>query len=126
MINFTENNLIFNLHPVTPDRINKHVKKFLVSDEQVIDVFTTVRDQVIFTTKRIIAVDVQGIGAKKEFVTIPYSKIQYFTVQTPGVAELIHDNELQLFFSDGFKARFEFMGSYDITRIARIIGERIF
>lgn len=35
-----------------------------------------VRDQLLFTNKRIIAIDVQGItGKRKSFATMPYSKI---------------------------------------------------
>lgn len=46
---------------------------------------------------RTIAIDVQGItGKRKSFSTMPYSKIQYFSIQTPGLAELFLDSELFL------------------------------
>lgn len=86
--------------------------------------FKTVRDQLIFTNKRIIAIDVQGItGRRKSFASMPYSKIQYFSVQTPRFAELVPDSELFLVFANGFTARFEFRGDVDIGRIGRMISE---
>ena len=123
MINFSQENKIFNLRPVDSEKAKKEIAEMLVAGEEIVDVFATVRDQVIFTNKRIITVDVQGVGVKKDFVTIPYAKIQYFSVQTPGLVEIVHDNELQLFFSDGFVARFEFKGSYKIAKLAKVISE---
>ena len=54
---------------------------------------------------------------------MPYAKIQFFTVQTPSVAELVPDSELLLVFSNGFTAKFEFKGSVDIGAIGRMISE---
>jgi len=57
--------------------------------------FKTVRDQFVFTNKRIISIDVQGItGRRKSFTSLPYSKIQFFAIQTPGFAEIVPDSEL--------------------------------
>lgn len=62
-----------------------------------------VRDQLLFTNKRIIAIDVQGItGKRKSFATMPYSKIQYFSIQTPGFIEIFPDSELFVMFSNVF------------------------
>jgi hypothetical protein len=80
----------------------------------------------VFTNKRIIAIDVQGmIGKRKSFSTMPYSKIQYFTIQTPGFAELFSDSELFIMFSNSFTATFEFKGKVDIGRIGRLISEYV-
>lgn len=88
--------------------------------------FKTVRDQVLFTNKRIITVDVQGVtGKRQEVSTLPYSKIQYFSIQTPGFAELVPDSEMELFFSNGFMARFEFKGSTNIVALGKVISEYV-
>ena len=43
------------------------------------------RDCVVFTSKRIIAVNVQGIsGKKKDFTSLPLAKVQAFSVETAG------------------------------------------
>ena len=76
--------------------------------------------------KRIIAIDVQGItGKRKSFATMPYSKIQYFSIQTSGFLELIPDSELFLMFSNGFTATFEFKGGVNIGAIGRMISEYV-
>ena len=83
-------------------------------------------DQLVFTNRRIIAIDVQGItGKRKSFSSMPYSKVQFFSIQTPGFAEIIPDAELHLMFSNGFTAKFEFKGNVDIGQIGRMISEYV-
>lgn len=122
MINFS-NGTVFNLKPISANELVRDVDKFFVQGEQILGAFKTIRDQVIFTNKRILTVDVQGItGKRKDYSTLPYSKIQYFSVQTPGFAELIPDCELQIFFANGFSARFEFKGNCNIIEIGHAIS----
>ena len=98
-INFNTNS-VFNLKPIDPNSVRNEVQGLLVPDEQVLYAFQTVRDQLVFTNMRIIAIDVQGItGKRKSFATMPYSKIQYFEIQTPGFIELFPDSELFIMFS---------------------------
>ncbi len=124
-INFNSES-VFNLRPVPLESIRNEVYGLLVSGEECAAAFQTVRDQLIFTNKRIISIDVQGItGKRKSYATMPYSKIQYYSVQTPGFLELIPDSELFIMFSNGMTAKFEFKGSTDIGLIARIIGEYV-
>lgn len=124
-INFNQNSA-FNLKPINKDYVRADVQGLLISGEEIVFAFQTVRDQLVFTNKRIIAVDVQGItGKRKSFSTMPYSKIQYFSVQTPGFAELFPDSELFLVFSSGFTAKFEFKGQVDIGAIGRMISEYV-
>ncbi len=88
--------------------------------------FRTVRDQLIFTNKRIISIDVQGLtGKRRSFTSLPYSKIQFFSIQTPGFAEFVPDSELFLRFTNGFEAVFEFKGRVDIGEIGRMISEYV-
>ncbi len=123
MINFNTKS-VFNLKPIDASKVREDIKRLLLPDEEVIDAFKTVRDQLVFTNKRIIAVDIQGmVGKKKSYTSLPYSKIQYFSIQTPSLIEIFPDSELYLVFPDGFAATFEFKGSIDITRIIRVISE---
>lgn len=123
MINFSEN-AVFNLQKIDNSKINNNAVAILINGEEIIGVYKTVRDQVIFTSKRIITVDVKGItGKRQEIFTMPYSNIQYFGVQTVGFAELIPDAELSLFFNNGLKATFEFKGQCDILEIGKLISE---
>ena len=123
MINFSENSLI-NLQKISNNDINKNAKALILDNETVIGVYKTIRDQVIFTDKRIMTVDVKGItGKKQEIFSLPYAKVQYFGIQTVGFAELIPDSELALFFNNGLKANFEFKGNNDILEIGKNISK---
>ena len=125
MINFN-NNSAWDLKPINVSEVRDEVNGLLIDGEIIACAFKTVRDQLIFTNKRIISVDVQGItGKRKSFSSMFYSKIQFFSIQTPGFAELIPDSELVLTFSNGFVAKFEFKGQTDIGEIGRMISDYV-
>lgn len=122
-INFNEDS-VWNLRAIKPESVRADVNGLLIGGETIVSAFQTVRDQLVFTNKRIIAIDVQGVtGKRKSFTTLPYSKVQFFTIQTPGFMELFSDTELLLMFSNGFTAKFEFRGSMDIGQISRVISQ---
>jgi len=124
-INFNQNST-FNLKQISNDSVRNEVMGLLINDEMIIYAFQTIRDQLIFTNKRIISVDVQGItGKRKSFTSMPYSRIQYFTIQTPGFMEAFPDSELFLMFSSGFTATFEFKDRVDIGVLGRLISQYI-
>lgn len=124
-VNFNQDS-VWNLKPIRVDAVKGEVNGLLIGGEEVVMAFQTIRDQLLFTNKRIIAVDVQGItGKRKSFSTMPYSKIQYFSIQTPGFGELIPDSELFIMFSNTFTAKFEFKGGVDIGKIGRMISEYV-
>ena len=124
-INFNEES-VFNLKPIDLGGIRGEVQGLLIDGEEAIYAFKTMRDQLIFTNKRIIAIDVQGItGKRKSFSSMPYSKVQYFTVQTQGFLELFPDSEMELWFTNGFVAKFEFKGNTDIAKIGQMISKYV-
>lgn len=124
-INFNGNSA-WNLSPINVSDVRGEVNGLLLPGEEILAAFKTVRDQLIFTNKRIVAVDVQGLtGKRKSFASLPYSKVQFFSIQTPGFAELVPDSELFLMFSNGFTAKFEFKGNVDIGKIGRMISELV-
>ena len=124
-VNFNQDS-VFNLKPISNDEVRGEVDGLLIADEKVEFAFKTIRDQLVFTNKRIISIDVQGItGKRKSFATMPYSKIQYFSIQTPGFMELFPDSELFVMFTNGFTAKFEFKGAVDIGKIGRMFSEYV-
>ena len=124
-VNFNQDS-VFNLKPISNDEVRGEVDGLLIADEKVEVAFKTIRDQLVFTNKRIISIDVQGItGKRKSFATMPYSKIQYFSIQTPGFMELFPDSELFVMFTNGFTAKFEFKGAVDIGKIGRMLSEYV-
>ncbi len=124
-ISFNQNS-VFNLKPIDIDKVREEVQGLLIPGEEAVLAFQTIRDQLLFTNKRIISIDVQGItGRRKSFSSLPYSKIQYFAIQTPGFAELFPDSELFIMFSNTFTAKFEFKGKVDIGMIGRMISQYV-
>ena len=124
-VNFNQDS-VFNLKPISNDEVRGEVDGLLIADEKVEFAFKTIRDQLVFTNKRIISIDVQGItGKRKSFATMPYSKIQYFSIHTPGFMELFPDSELFVMFTNGFTAKFEFKGAVDIGKIGRMLSEYV-
>lgn len=125
MINFNGNSA-WDLKPIHISEVRGEILGLLIDGEEISAAFKTIRDQLVFTNKRIISIDVQGItGKRKSYSSLPYSKIQFFSIQTPGFAELVPDSELVLTFSNGFVAKFEFKGQVDIGEIGRMISNYV-
>lgn len=122
MINFNKDSVI-NLKQINISDVRNEVSSFLIDGEEIIDAFKTIRDRVVFTNKRIISIDVQGItGKRKSFSTLPYSTIQFFEIQTQGFMEIFPDTELFIQYANGFTAQFEFKGNVDICKIGKLIS----
>lgn len=98
------------------------IEPLFVQGEEFIGEYQGIRDFVVFTNKRVISVNVQGMtGKKKDFTSMPYSKISVFSIETAGVLDL--DSELEMYFSGVGKVKFEFTGQSDIVKIGQIIGQ---
>ena len=128
MIDFN-NSTFFKLKKVSNEKAEPLVGPLLVSDEIIISTYKGLRDQVVFTNKRIISINIQGLtGTKQDYTSMPYSKIQVYSVETVGAGELFWnkytaDCELELYFSSIGKVKFEFKGESDIKEICKIISE---
>lgn len=62
-------------------------------------------------------------GKKKDFTSLPYSKIQAFSVETAGTFDM--DSELEIYFSGLGKVKFEFADRSDIVHLGKIIGSYV-
>ena len=103
----------------------RRVEPLLLHDEMILDSFKSVRDGLVFTDRRIISVNVQGLSGKKiDFTSIPYNKIGMFSVETAGTFDL--DAELDIRVSGiPSMVRFEFRGKTNILEIAKYIAQAI-
>lgn len=120
MIDFA-NGSVFKLNPCNTQDIAPTVAPLLIPGEQIVLCFRAVRDFVVFTDRRLIAANVQGITGKKcDFTSLPYKKIQAFSVETAGSFD--RDAELDLWFSGLGKVRLEFRGSSDIRQLGQMIA----
>ena len=123
MIDF-QNAAFVKLRPTNDNDFAQWIYPMFVQGEQIIQSFRGIRDGVVFTNKRIFAINVQGItGKKKDFTSLPYSKIQAFSVETAGVFDL--DSELDLWFSGIGHVKLEFTGAADVSYICKMISKRV-
>lgn len=120
MIDF-EKTLYFKLSPTPLDgSIANEMQPLLLEDEKFQFIFESGRDGIAFTNKRLIALNVQGLtGKKKDFTSLPYSRIQAFSVETAGSFD--RDAELELWFSGLGKVKFELNKNTNVTELAKII-----
>lgn len=115
------NGALFKLSPANPQEIVPLIAPILIGGENVVSAYKAIRDFVVFTDKRLIAVNVQGMtGKKRDFTSLPYSKIQAFSIETAGTFDL--DSELDLWFSGLGKVRLEFKGQVDIRHLGQMIA----
>jgi hypothetical protein len=123
MIDF-ENAVVFKLKPIAEDKVREDFHKFLIEGEEIFAAFKTVRDQLVFTTKRIIAANVQGMtGSKVDYTSIPYNKIQAFSVESSGTFDI--DCEIEVFISAVGRARFEIKGNFDVVEFNQILSQQV-
>ncbi|MFG6113923.1 PH domain-containing protein [Halobacillus sp. MO56] len=90
--------LMGNASEVDMKDVEKQLEKVVTANERIEKAYKVLRDMMIFTNKRMILVDKQGMTGKKiEFHSIPYKSITHFSVETAGTFDL--DAELKIWIS---------------------------
>ena len=88
MIDF-ENGDVFKLRKVKDEKVDNNILTLLVPKEEIIGVYKSVRDYVVFTNRRFISVNIQGVtGKRRDYTIMPYSKISVFSIETSGVFDM--------------------------------------
>ncbi|POR42755.1 PH domain-containing protein [Methylobacterium sp. V23] len=83
---------------LSPAQVNEQMAGILTEGEPVQVAFRILRDLIVFTDRRLILVDKQGItGRKVSYLTVPYRAITSFSVETAGSFDL--DSELAIWVS---------------------------
>ena len=122
MIDFNNAELV-KLTPVD-ESVAREVKDIFTDGEIIVGCYKAIRDYVVFTDKRLITINVQGItGKKKDFTSLPYKRIQAFSIETAGLLDL--DSELELWFSGMGKITLEFSGRSNIKAIGKYISDMV-
>ncbi|MBD8057803.1 PH domain-containing protein [Cellulomonas sp. JH27-2] len=112
------------LAPWDPKEALVELADLLLPDEQVLLAFKGTRDSVTFTSRRVVALNVQGItGKKRDYSSLPYGKVNVFSIETAGTLD--RDSELELWFSEVGKVKFNFASGVDVRAIGRLIAERV-
>lgn len=75
--------------------IQLELSQLLAPGEEVRKAFSIIRDLLVFTTKRLILIDKQGVtGKKREYLSVPYRNIERYSTETTGHFDL--DAELKI------------------------------
>jgi len=84
-----------NASEVSLDNLQKEYAAILIEGETLQKAFKVLRDMLVFTNKRLIFVDKQGVtGSKAEYLSIPYKSITRFSKESGGMLDL--DAELKI------------------------------
>jgi hypothetical protein len=90
--------LMGNAAEIDIEEIRAEFQKILAPGEKIEKAYRLIRDMFLFTDKRLILVDKQGItGKKTEYHSVPYRSITHFSIETAGNFDL--DAELKIWLS---------------------------
>ncbi|MDU2459787.1 MAG: PH domain-containing protein [Clostridium sp.] len=117
------NGLMGNASEVNLEALKKEYGKILASTETIEKAYKLVRDMFIFTNKRLILVDKQGVtGKKTEYHSIPYKSITHFSIETAGHFDL--DAELKIWISGtALPIEKQFNSSLNIYELQTVLAE---
>ena len=83
------NALMGNSTEVSSESVANEFAPILIEGETIVKSFKLIRDMFVFTNKRLILVDKQGLtGSKVDFMTIPYKSINYFSKRSASILDL--------------------------------------
>lgn len=90
--------MLGNASKIDAAKIQQEFAQILAPGEQVEHAYQLIRDYFVFTNKRLVLVDKQGLtGSKVEYHSIPYRSITHFSVETAGHLDL--EAELKIWIS---------------------------
>ncbi len=110
---------------VSIEKIAQEFQPVLVEGERIEKAFKLIRDVFVFTNKRLILVEKQGLtGTKVAFQTIPYSSIKKFSKESAGMFDL--DAELKIWITgESLPIQKEFRKGDSINEVYRILSQYI-
>ncbi|MBC8082417.1 MAG: PH domain-containing protein [Hymenobacter sp.] len=87
--------LLGNASESDAQEIQQELTHLLATDERVEKAYAVIRDLLVFTNKRLILVDKQGVTGKKvEYLSLPYRSVERFAMETTGHFDL--ESELKI------------------------------
>jgi len=119
------NEMFGNASEVDIPKMQREFADVLADGETIEKAFRLVRDLYVFTNKRLVLVDRQGMtGSKVAYHSIPYKSITHFSVETAGSFD--RDAELRIWVS-GTDApiKKEFKRGSDIVGMQRMLAQHV-
>ena len=120
------NKLMGNASEVSSAKLNEKYGRLLVESEVIELGFMLLRDTFVFTNKRLILIDVQGLtGSKVEYKSFPYKNISRFSLETAGTFDL--DAELKIWISseNNPSVSKKFNKSIDVYEVQKYLAGKV-
>ncbi len=114
-----------NAREVDAVALQQDLDALFVEGEQVLRAFKILRDLFVFTNRRLILIDKQGItGRKAEYHSIPYKSISHFSVETAGTFDA--DAEMKIYIAGNPNPiEREFKRGTDIVSVQKTLAQFI-
>jgi len=119
-------NLLGNAGVVSPEELNQEYEKILAENESIEVGFKVFRDVFMFSNKRLILVDKQGLtGKKTEYLSVVYRQISRFSIETSGTFDL--DAELKIWISSESvpSIRKKFNKSVNVYDLQKVLASHV-
>ena len=116
--------LMGNASEVDGDKLQKELADVLVAGEGVDSAYKVLRDTFVFTNKRLILIDRQGITGKKvEYLSVPYKSMVSFAVETAGTFDM--DSELKIWISGQGVLQKTFSKGSNIVKVQQSLAKYV-
>jgi len=115
-----------NAGSISKEQLDEKYGRLLAESEEIELGFSILRDIFMFTNKRLILIDIQGLtGKKQEYLSLPYRHISRFSLETAGTFDL--DAELKIWISSENvpSVSKKFNKSIDIYAVQRYLAEKV-
>lgn len=120
------NKILGNASEVSSEKLNIKYRRLLIDTEEIELGFKLLRDTFMFTNKRLILIDVQGLtGSKVEYKSMPYKSISRFSLETAGTFDL--DAELKIWISseNNPSVSKKFNKSIDVYEVQKYLAKKV-
>lgn len=110
---------------VSVEKLSQEFLPILVTGEKIEKAYKVIRDMFVFTNKRLILVDKQGItGSKVDYMSIPYTSIIKFSKESAGIMDL--DAELKIWVrGEAMPIKKQFGKDNNINEVYQILSQHI-
>lgn len=117
--------ILGNASKMNIDELQAEFAEILAPGEQIETAFKVIRDKWVFTTRRLILLNVQGLtGSKREYHSIPYGSIVQFCIETAGTFD--DDCEMKIWVKGNTTPLVkEFRRGTNLKEIQRVLASHI-
>ena len=120
------NKILGNADTISSEKLTEKYGRLLINGEHIELGFSLFRDVFMFTNKRLILIEIQGItGSKIEYKSMPYKSISRFSLETSGTFDL--DAELKIWISSDNipSVSKKFNKSIDVYEVQKYLAEKV-